>query len=136
MATLGMERRATIQELRKFGLIVGSIFGLLGVWPALAHDRSFRIWALILAGVLVVPALVLPRSLAQIHQGWMKVGHVLGWINARIIMGVIFFVLFTPFGLVMRLMGKDPMLRRFEPNLESYRVKKRSRPASHMTAQF
>jgi len=131
-----MQRKATNQDLRKFGLIVGSLFGLLGVWPALVHGRALRTWAVTLAGVLAVSALVFPRSLAHIHQGWMKVGHVLGWINTRIIMGVIFFVLFTPLGLVMDLMGKDPMLRRFEPNLDSYRVKKGTRPTSHMNLQF
>ena len=131
-----MQRKATNQDLRKFGLIVGSLFGLLGVWPALVHGRALRTWAVTLAGVLAFPALVFPRSLAHIHQNWMKVGHVLGWINTRIIMGVIFFVLFTPLGLVMDLMGKDPMLRCFEPNLDSYRVKKGTRPASHMNMQF
>jgi len=102
----------------------------------LVHGRAFRTWGVTLAGVLAVPASVFTRSLAHIHQGWMKVGHVLGWINTRITLGVIFFTLFTPLGLVMDLMGKDPMLRRFEPNLDSYRVKKASRPASHMTVQF
>jgi len=131
-----MQRKTTSQELRKFGLIVASLLGLLAVWPALVDGRAFRIWAVTLAGVLAVPALVFPRSLVQIHQGWMKVGHVLGWVNTRIVMGVIFFVLFTPLGLVMGLMGKDPMLRRFEPNLDSYRLKKGVRPASHMTLQF
>ena len=131
-----MQRKATSQELRKFGLVVGSLFGLLGVWPALIRGSAFRMWAVILAGVLAVPALVFPKSLAQIHQGWMKVGQVLGWINTRIMMGMIFIVLFTPLGLVMGLVGKDPMLRRFEPNLDSYRVKKGTRPASHMNLQF
>jgi hypothetical protein len=51
-------------------------------------------------------------------------------------MGVIFYALFTPLGLVMGLMGKDPMLRSFEPNLDSYRMKKGTRPTSHMTQQF
>src|SRR5262245_26581714 len=136
METPGLQEKASLQELRKFGLVVGSIFGLVGIWPALILGNAFRFWALVLAVVLIVPALVVPRSLAQIHQSWMGVAHVLAWINTRMIMGIAFVVFFIPFGLVMRLVGKDPMRRRFERDLETYRVKKYSRPASHMNRQF
>jgi hypothetical protein len=59
------------------------------------------------AGVWVALALICPRLLSPLYRGWMKFGHVLGWINARIILGLVFFVMVTPIGLVMRLFGKD-----------------------------
>jgi hypothetical protein len=66
----------------------------------------------------------------------MTVGEVLGWINTRIILGGIFYLLFTPLGLCMRLRGKDPMRRTFSPEAESYRVVRQSRPSSHLWHQF
>ena len=63
-------------------------------------------------------------------------GEVLGWINTRIILGVLFYLLFTPLGLCMRLRGKDPMRRTLSPEAESYRVVRQPRPSSHMMHQF
>jgi len=52
----------------------------------------------------------------------MAVGHALGWINTRIILGILFFVLFSPIGITMKLFGKDPMARKFDKKKESYRI--------------
>ena len=131
-----MVKNGSSTELRKFGFIVGGIFGLIGLWPAVVHGARVRPSALLLASLLIVPAVFFPRVLAPVQHGWMKLGHVLGWINTRIIMVVIFFVIVTPMGWIMRLIGKDPMLRRFEPKSETYRLKKESRPATHMTKQY
>jgi hypothetical protein len=54
-------------------------------------------------------ALVYPRVLAPLYRGWMAFGHVLGWINARLIMGIVFVVMVIPTALIMRLLGKDLM---------------------------
>jgi hypothetical protein len=70
-----MVNKASRSELRKFVLIVGGIFGLIGVWPALFHREALRLWALALAFLLIVPALVFPTILAPAHRGWMKVGN-------------------------------------------------------------
>jgi len=126
----------TPKELRKFGFLVGGVFGLIGVWPKLFHGASLRPWAIILAGLLILPALVFPKILSPVQRGWMKVGHVLGWINTRIIMAVIFFLVVTPMAWIMRLLGKDPMLRRFEPKAQTYRIKRNPRPATHLTKQY
>jgi hypothetical protein len=123
-------------ELRKFGFIVGGIFALIGLWPFLVRGGGLRLWALVLACLLIAPAVVFPNILGPAHRGWMKLGHVLGWVNTRVIMAVIFFFVVTPMGWIMRLMGKDPMLRRFESNSETYRVKKEYRPPTHMTKQY
>jgi hypothetical protein len=66
----------------------------------------------------------------------MRLGEVLGWINTRVILGAIFFLLFTPLGLYMRLRGKDPMRRTLAPEAESYRVVRQPRSSSHMRHQF
>jgi len=124
------------KQLRHFGLMVGGIFAAIGLWPVLFRAQGPRLWALALAVALVVPALVLPRSLTYVHRGWMAAGEVLGWINTRIILSVIFYALVTPMGILMRRFGRDPMHRRFEPDATTYRVPKSPRTAAHMTRQF
>jgi len=81
-------------------------------------------------------ALVWPRSLTQIYRLWMTVGEILGWINTCLILSVLFYLVFTPLGLYMRLRGKDLMRRTLAPEAESYRVVRQPRPSSHMRHQF
>jgi ABC-type glycerol-3-phosphate transport system permease component len=124
------------KQLRHFGLIVGGIFAVIAIWPVLLRADRPRFWALALAVALVVPALVLPRSLTYAHRGWMAAGEALGWINTRIILSVIFYALLTPMGILMRRFGRDPIPRRFEPDKTTYRVSKSPRTAAHMRRQF
>jgi hypothetical protein len=131
-----MQQDIETKQLRSFGLIVGGIFAVISLWPSLIRGQEVRLWTLVVAVLLIVPALVLPRSLKLFYRLWMTLGQVLGWINTRIILGVIFYGLFTPMGLVMRLLGKDPMRRRFEADVDSYRLVCQPRPSSHMTRQF
>jgi len=131
-----MRHRDQKSQLRHFGLIVGSIFAVIGLWPVVFRADGPRLWALALTVALIVPALVLPRSLTYVHRVWMAAGEALGWINTRIILSVIFYAIVTPMGIVMRRFGHDPMRRRFEPGVATYRVPKSVRPAGHMTRQF
>jgi len=123
-------------QLRNFGLIVGGIFGVIGLWPAIIRGGNVRTWMVGLAVVLILPALVAPRTLAPAHRAWMALGSALGWVNTRIILGLIFFGMITPMALVLRLARRDPMQRAFDPNATTYRVPRRPRPGAHMMRQF
>jgi hypothetical protein len=127
---------APVKPLRSFGFLVGGVFALLGVWPRLVHGAPWRLWALVAAALLVVPAAVAPRLLAPVHRVWMRVGHWLGFINTRIILGVAFYLVFTPVGAVMRWCGRDPMGRRFDRDAASYRIPREPRGGEHMRQQF
>ena len=131
-----MSRAYTVKQLRDFGLLVGGIFGLIGLWPLVWRQQSPRTWALTLAVLLVLPALAAPRVLAPVYRAWMLLGEGLAWINTRIILGVVFYGVVTPIGLVMRMFGHDPMRRRPDRAGESYRVRSVPRPATHMMRQF
>ena len=131
-----MKRTDEVRQLRHFGFLVGGIFGLIGLWPLVWRHQNPRLWALALTVALVVPALIAPRVLAPVQRLWLKLGEGLAWINTRILLGLVFYGLITPMGVVMRLMGRDPMRRRLEPNSESYRVNCVPRPATHMMRQF
>jgi len=133
---LTKEKHVPPQQLRSFGLIVGGIFAVIGLWPALIRGMEARWWAVGVAVILLVPALVAPKLLAPLHRGWMFVGQILGWINTRIILAIGFYGILMPVGVVMRLMGKDPMCRKYSEGVPSYRVARTSRLGAHMRQQF
>jgi hypothetical protein len=123
---------ATRKELRKFGLLVGGAFGTIGLWPAVARGDTLRVWAVVLAFVLMLGALVAPGSLRLPHRIWMTLGNVLGWINTKIILGLVFFGIFTPMGVAMRLFGRDAVRRRFAVDADSYREPRAYRDPAHL----
>lgn len=124
------------KQLRSFGLLVGGVFALIGFWPAVFRKEDPRIWSLAVAGVLVVAGLLIPKALGPVYRVWMVIGHVLGFINTRIILGVIFYVVFTPTGILMRWLKRDPMRRQMDRGLTTYRVPRTPRPGTHMKHQF
>jgi Saxitoxin biosynthesis operon protein SxtJ len=131
-----MKTKTTHKELRTFGLLVGGIFLVIAVWPLMFRNEAPRLWALGLGAALVCLGAVIPRSLTHVHFVWMKVGELLGWINSRILLGVVFYGLITPMGLLMRLAGKDPMRLVPADGLDTYRVIRKPRPRDHMKNQF
>ena len=131
-----MNQQQTTKDLRQFGLIVGGVFSVIAWWPVVFRSDSPRLWAMIVGSVLIVLGAVFPQSLKQIYYVWMKIGYILGWINTRIILAVVYYGLFTPMGLAMRLMGKDSMHRGFKQDAATYRVVRAPRHRHHMRNQF
>lgn len=132
----GQNLQATNKELRQFGLLVGGAFGVIGLWPVVFRGEPFRLWAIVLGSLLIILGLIVPQTLRQVHRGWMQIGHVLGLINTKIILGIIYYGLITPMGLVMRLMGKDLMGRALAKEATTYRVVRVPRSREHMRNQF
>ncbi|MCP9469251.1 MAG: SxtJ family membrane protein [Nitrospira sp.] len=130
-----MNAKTETKQLRSFGLLVGGIFVAIGAWPVVS-GQPVRGWALGLGGLLMGLGALTPRSLALPYKGWMAIGHVLGWVNTRIILGIVFYGLLTPLGLIRRALGHDPLRIAFEPQQDTYRVPKPSRPATHLKNQF
>jgi hypothetical protein len=131
-----MERAATRKELRQFGLLVGAVFTVIGFWPLVFRGEPFRLWAISLGTILIVLGAILPQVLAPIHKGWMWVGHILGWINTRILLSIVFYGIVTPTGLIFRLLGKNSMRQTFAESSTTYRVVRSPRPRSHMKYQY
>ncbi len=124
-------------QLRKFGFILA--FGLMGIFGFLfpfLKENALPLWPFAIGGIVLIPTLIAPLWLKAIFIPWMKIGNVLGWINTRIILGIIFYGLVTPMGIVMRLLGKDPMYRRYDKALASYRKKSIQQPPQHMEKPF
>jgi hypothetical protein len=131
-----METRSTRKELRSFGVLVGGICAGIGVWPVVIHFAEPLWWALLLAAFLIIPAVVHPSILFWPHKAWMALGHIFGWINTRIILAIVFFAIVTPIGIFRRWLRKDPMGQQLRPELDSYRIVRKPRPASHLTRQY
>ena len=131
-----MRGKSQSTELRSFGLLVGGVFSIIGLWPLLPQSDPPRLWAIVLGAGFFLLGLFLPNSLKWPHRLWMKVGHVLGWVNTRIILGIIFYGLITPMGVLKRVMGKDSMRRALVQEADTYRVLRTARPASHIKRQF
>jgi hypothetical protein len=128
--------RASRSELRNFGLLLGAIFALLfGALP-LVRGHQPHLWAFALGAVLWTLALLAPTALGPIHRAWTRLGMALGWVNTRIVLSLIFFLLIVPAGLVMRLFGRDKLGRRFVPELDSYRVQSRKRSSESMEKPY
>jgi hypothetical protein len=131
-----IDQSADKKQLRSFGLLVGGVFSVIGVWPILFRAEPMRLWAVGAGTLLIVLGAVLPAVLAPIYKAWMWVGHVLGWINTRILLGIVFYGLVTPTGILFRLMGKPSMREAFAQNSSTYRVVRNPRPRGHMKYQF
>ena len=129
-------QQPTPRDLRQFGLLVGGIFSVIALWPVVFRSESPRLWAMSLGCLLILLGAIAPLYLKQVHRGWTKIGHVLGSINTKIILGIIYYLLITPMGLVMRLVGKDPMHRAVREKVDTYRVIRAPRPRQHMRNQF
>ena len=125
------------QELRKFGLEFSGmfilIFGLLLPW---IWDKSSPEWPWIVAAVFVATALLAPVALGPVYRLWMKIGHVLGWVNTRIILGIMFFFMFAPVALVLRLLRKDMLRRRLDASATSYRIASEHLPRDRMERPY
>lgn len=125
------------KELRNFGLITGAIvvglFGLLQPWLT---GHTWPVWPGVVAAVLAVCALTIPATLRPVFRGWMAFGQAAGWINTRIILGIIFYFIITPIGLVKRLVAKDPMARVLGGTETSYRVPSHAMERDRMRRPF
>lgn len=130
------EQSTTKKELRSFGLLVGTVFSAIGIWPLLMRGEALRLWAIGLGGALILLGGMSPGILAPLHKVWMRVGHALGWVNTRILLGLVFFGLVTPMGIVFRLIGKDALRQTFARDSPTYRVLRRPRRQGHMKYQF
>ncbi len=125
------------KELRNFGLITGALtpvfFGLLLPW---IFGRDFPVWPWIAGAVLASLAIVLPVVLKPVYRVWMTAGHYLGWVNTRIILSIMFYLIILPAGTVRRLLGKDSMKRSLNGKEESYRVTSSDPDKKHVERPF
>jgi hypothetical protein len=108
---------------RSFGWTFTIFFILAGAY-GLWHGRATSFPMLGLALLTAVVTLTRAAWLTPLNRGWMKFGELMGQVVSPVVLGVIFFAVFTPIGVVMRAFGRDAMCRRFQPGQPSYWVKR------------
>ena len=124
-------------ELRKFGFVVGGILFVIAVWPLAVRGAGIRWWLVALAVALVGTAAVAPAALGPVYRAWMRVGEVLGRINTTILLGLTFFLVVTPIGLLRRLGSTDPLDRKFRDRTTYWVVRERKNdPRRQMERRF
>ena len=123
-----------ISSNRSFGLLFFVVFLIVSLWP-LTHEGSIRIWSVIVSAVFLILGLINSRLLTPLNVLWFKFGMILGAVIAPIVMGIIFFLVVTPIGLLMNIMGKDLLNKRYSKKKESYWIE-RDTPIGTMKRQF
>ena len=108
---------------RSFGLVVATVFLLITFWP-LIHAAPVRWWALAVAAVFAVLALVWPVPLAPLNRLWTKLGIFLYKVVSPLVLALLFYGTVTPIALLMRMLGKDPLRQRRDPNAASYWIER------------
>lgn len=123
--------------LREFGLISGTIVAVIFgfILPVFRH-HSLPVLPWIIGVFFWLWAIVAPATLNFVYKIWMRIGLVLGWIQTRLILGIVFYVIICPMALIKRLLNRDSMRRSFEPNLSSYALTSKIKTKESMERPF
>jgi len=122
---------------RSFGFVMAAFFLLLGLAP-LRHHQPVRLWSLALALVFLAFALIRPAVLAPLNKAWMAIGLLLSRVVTPVVIGIMFYLVFTPVGFIYRLFGRDPLRLKFTKGTQSYWIERNppGPPPEEMLNQF
>ncbi|MBZ5609643.1 MAG: hypothetical protein LAP38_15385 [Acidobacteriia bacterium] len=122
---------------RTFGVVFAVFFALLGLAPLRTH-HSIRWWALAVSLVFLALAVLRPAWLHPFNRLWTQLGLLLGRVVSPIVMGLLFFLVVTPVGFLLRLLGKDPLRLAPDPGASTYWIERRppGPPPETMANQF
>ena len=122
-----------ISSNRSFGIVFFIVFFIIAIFPLL-NGGSIRIWSVVLSIIFLILGLINSSILYPLNKIWFKFGILLGKFVSPIVLGVIFFFVVTPIGILMKILGKD-LLNLKSNNEKSYWIK-RSKIKSKMKDQF
>ena len=128
------ESKIRIGSNRNFGLVFFFVFLIVSLLPLL-KEEPFRIWSIVIAIIFLILGLMHSKLLTPLNKLWFKFGLFLGSIVSPIVMGIVFFLVITPTGFVMKIMGKDLLNKKKDNDKKSYWIN-RSKTKSTMKQQF
>ena len=108
---------------RSFGILFFIVFSIISIWPVLSGGE-LRLWSFILAIIFLIMGITKSRFLTPFNIAWIKFGELLGVIISPLIMGLVYFLVVLPIGILMRVLGKDLLSLKFNKNIETYWNKK------------
>jgi hypothetical protein len=135
LSSINQHRAPSRKQLRSFGLLIGGFFFVVAFSPVFRHQHPRR-WATAASVISGLLGIFAPATLRVLYRTWMALGECLGWINSKVLLGGLFYMLITPTRILMMIAGRDSMNRKFDRRAETYRVIRKARHASHMTHQF
>ena len=119
---------------RNFAIVFAVFFAIVGIYPSW-FGHQIHIWALIISPIILIMGLYAPHLLILPNKLWNKLGFFLGAIVSPIIMALLYYLTFTPTGIIMRSLGKDLLNQKIDKSADSYWIK-RSTPPTTMKYQF
>ena len=122
-----------ISSNKSFGIVFAIVFFLIALWPIIKSD-DIRIWSLIVSIIFLILGIMNSSILTPLNKIWFRFGIFLGNLIAPVVMGIIFFFVVTPIGLIMRLLGRD-LIKLKKNNDSSYWIEKKDIKSS-MRNQF
>ena len=123
-----------INSNRSFGIVFFFVFLIISLWPLL-NGNPLRVWSIFVAIIFLILGLINSNFLTPLNKLWFKFGKLLGFIVAPIVMGVIFFLIITPTGFIMKMLGKDLLNKKYNNKIKSYWIN-REKSKSTMKQQF
>ena len=128
-----MNKKVWMSSNRSFGLVFFSFFLIVGLWPIFQYE-DIRIWSIIAAFIFLILGILDSKYLTPLNRFWMKFGLFLGKIISPIVMGIVFFLVVTPIGIIMKIFRKD-ILNLRKNTKSTYWIKKVEQKSS-MKNQF
>ena len=122
-----------ISSNRSFGILFSIVFAAIAFWPLL-NLGEIRVWSVIVSSIFLLLGLINSKLLYPLNLVWVKFGELIGKIVAPLVMALIFFIILTPIGLFLRLIGKDLLNIKLNNN-KTYWIKRDKKPGS-MKRQF
>ena len=126
--------KINISSNRNFGLVFFVIFLIVALWP-LKYEEDIRLWSLVISIIFFILGVINSKLLTPLNKLWFKFGILLGSIVSPIIMGIVYFAVVTPTGVLMRLLGKDLLRMSKVKNTSTYWIK-RDKQKNTMRKQF
>tara|TARA_B100000989_G_C19264808_1_gene353678 strand:+ start:203 stop:595 length:393 start_codon:yes stop_codon:yes gene_type:complete len=127
-------QKIKIGSNKSFGIVFFVVFLIIGLYP-LIYNNNPKIWSLIISAIFLFLGLINSKLLTPLNKAWFIFGIFLGKIVSPFIMGIIFFLVVTPIGFIMKILGKDLLQLKFNKNVQTYWIEK-SDQKSKMKNQF
>ena len=127
----------TERMLKQFAGLWIVFFGGIAAWQHLYHQRSTLALVLAVLAVVVGPlGLVWPRAIRPVFVAWMAAAYPIGWVVSKVVLGVVFYLVFTPMGWIFRLIGRDALQLKPQPGANTYWQPKQTADPSGYLRQF
>ena len=117
------------KSLRKFGITIAfalSVIGIFIFWKGSVKATAFWLWGV--AALFLLSGLIIPNILTWFYQFWMGLAFTLGWFMTRLLLGIMYYLIFTPVGLSIRLFGGDLLKKKMNKSSTSYWIKRKQTP--------